>query len=164
MFRFQCSRCSEWHEGMPSFGAAAPLFYYGIPEAERGRRCALTADTCIVDDAHFFVRGCIEIPVRDADEPFSWGVWASLSRDHFARFVELLDCAERSQHGPWFGWLSAAIKTYPDTENLKTLVHLRDHGVRPYIELEPTDHPLAIEQRQGISVARLADIYAACTH
>lgn len=163
MFRFQCSRCSEWHEGMPSFGAAAPLFYYGIPETERPARCKLTSDTCVVDDAHFFVRGSIEIPVHGTDEPFAWGVWVSLSRDHFQHFVELLDSPLRAQHGPWFGWLSAAIKTYPDTENLKTRVHLRD-GIRPYIELEPTDHPLAVEQREGISVARLSDIYAACMH
>jgi hypothetical protein len=44
--------------------------------------------------------------------------------------------------------------------NLKTAVHLRDDGVRPYIELEPTDHPLAVEQREGISVERLGEIYA----
>lgn len=164
MFRFQCTTCGEWHEGVPSFGARAPLYYYGVPEAERSARCRLTADTCIVDDTHFFVRGCIEIPVHGVAEPFVWGVWASLSRDHFERFVALLDCELRAQHGPYFGWLSAAITTYPDTENLKTRVHLRDHGVRPWIELEPTDHPLAVEQRAGISVTRLAEIYAACTH
>jgi hypothetical protein len=35
-----------------------------------------------------------------------------------------------------------------------------DDSVRPYIELEPTDHPLAVEQRNGISVDRVAEIYA----
>lgn len=43
------------------------------------------------------------------------------------------------------------------TENLKTRVHLRDNGVRPYIELEPTNHPLAVEQRPGIAVERVAE-------
>jgi hypothetical protein len=55
-------------------------------------------------------------------------------------------------------------QVYPDAEALKTTAHLRDDGVRPYIELQPTDHPLAIEQRDGISVDRLAEIYAAYTH
>jgi hypothetical protein len=48
--------------------------------------------------------------------------------------------------------------------NLKARIHLRDDGVRPYIELEPTDHPLAIEQRLGISVERVAEIYAQIMH
>ena len=53
---------------------------------------------------------------------------------------------------------------YPSTENLKTRVHLRDDGVRPYIELEPTDHPLAVEQRNGITVDRVAEILAYYEH
>jgi hypothetical protein len=31
-------------------------------------------------------------------------------------------------------------------------------GTRPHIELEPTDHPLAVEQRRGITVARVIEI------
>jgi len=37
------------------------------------------------------------------------------------------------------------------TVNLKTMVHARAVGLRPWLELEPTDHPLAVEQRTGIS-------------
>jgi hypothetical protein len=48
--------------------------------------------------------------------------------------------------------------------NFKTRVHLRDNGVRPYIELEPTNHPLAVEQREGIAVERVAAIYASMAH
>jgi hypothetical protein len=38
---------------------------------------------------------------------------------------------------------------------LKTMVHQREVGVRPWVELEPTDHPLAIHQRDGIEPQRL---------
>jgi hypothetical protein len=48
--------------------------------------------------------------------------------------------------------------------NLKTRVHLRDGFIRPFIELEPTDHPLAVEQREGISVERVAELYALVVH
>jgi hypothetical protein len=164
MFRFNCASCGEWHEGMPSFGARAPLYYYAIPEDERQERCELTSETCIVDGEHFFVRGCIEIPVLGADEPFVWGAWVSLSQENFEKFTALSGVHKRAQHGPYFGWLSADFKVYPDAENLKTMVHLRDDGIRPYIELEPTDHPLSIEQQGGISLERLAEIYAAYMH
>ncbi|MFT4251406.1 MAG: DUF2199 domain-containing protein [Caulobacter sp.] len=163
-FRFKCASCDEWHEGMPGFGAQAPLYYYSIPEAERESRCVLTSDACVIDDEFFFVRGALEIPVEGSEEPFIWGVWVSLSEESFDEFVRLYDEPSRSDHGPYFGWLSAALKTYPDTQNLKTMVHLRDDGIRPYIELEPTDHPLAVEQREGISVERVAELYAAYMH
>jgi hypothetical protein len=35
---------------------------------------------------------------------------------------------------------------------------------RPTIELEPTSHPLAVEQRQGITFDRLLEIYALNGH
>jgi hypothetical protein len=71
MFRFKCSACGEWHEGMPTFGTDAPLYLSAIPEQDREMRCALTSDTCTVDQKFFFVRGCLEIPVEGAMEPSS---------------------------------------------------------------------------------------------
>lgn len=163
-FRFKCTFCNEWHEGMPGFGAEAPLYYYSIPVEARGSRCILQSDTCVVDHEHFFVRGCLEIPVDGERGRFIWGVWVSLSKGHFDDFVACLNAPKRSHIGPFFGWLSAELPLYPSTENLKTRVHLRDDGIRPYIELEPTDHPLAIEQRNGIPVDRIAEIYAYHMH
>ena len=40
------------------------------------------------------------------------------------------------------------------------MVHLRDDFQRPLVELEPTEHPLAVEQRDGMSVERAAEIVA----
>jgi hypothetical protein len=149
---------------MPTFAADAPLHLYAIPEDEREQRCVLQSDTCVIDDKLFFVRGCIEIRVDGANEPFVWGVWVSLSARSFEDFVACMDAPKRAHIGPFFGWLSAELSIYPSTENLKTRVHLRDDGIRPYIELEPTDHPLAIEQRNGITADRLAEIYAYYEH
>ncbi|MBA3727485.1 MAG: DUF2199 domain-containing protein [Armatimonadetes bacterium] len=164
MFRFRCVSCDEWHEEMPTFGAEAPLYFYSVPTGDRDSRCILESDTCVVDREHFFVRGCLELPVIGERELFSWGVWVSLSKDHFDDFVACFNTPKRSHIGPFFGWLSAELPLYPSTENLKTRVHLRDNGIRPYIELEPTDHPLAVEQRNGITVDRVAEIYAYCVH
>jgi hypothetical protein len=79
MFSFKCASCGEVHEGMPSFGAHAPLTYYDVPQEEREHRCDLGSDDCVVDEEFFFVRGCIEIPVIGETEPFSWGVVKTLS-------------------------------------------------------------------------------------
>lgn len=149
---------------MPSFGAHAPLSYYGVPEEERARRCDLGSDDCVIDKQQYFVRGCIEIPVQGETESFSWGVWVSLSEANFLLWLKYFGEEKRSQVGPFFGWLNAWLKPYPDTIGLKTMVHLRDDGIRPYVELEPTDHPLAIEQRTGITVERVAELYSLMMH
>ena len=163
-FEFRCSSCSEMHRGMPNFGADTPLSYYEIPAEQRDARCRLGRDDCVIDETWYFVRGCIELPVHGESEPFVWGVWVSLSEASFRKWLECVNAEHRSHIGPFFGWLNAWLKPYPDTMNLKTRVHLRDHGVRPSIELEPTEHPLAVEQRAGISVARVSEIYAQMVH
>lgn len=164
IFRFHCASCGQTHEGMPSFGADAPLSYYAVPEHERARRCRLGSDDCVIDDEHFFVRGCVELPVHGHPEPFTWGVWVSLSTQSYQAWVTSFQEDKRSHIGPFFGWLNAWLKPYPDTRSLKTRIHLRDNGIRPYIELEPTQHPLAVEQREGISIDRVAEIHAAMVH
>lgn len=164
MFRFKCASCDQWHEGMPTFGVDAPWHYYDVPAEEREQRCSLGSDDCVIDGEYFFVRGCIDIPVIGAKEQFSWGVWVSLSKESFLEFVRYFGVSKRSHVGPFFGWLSAELPVYPSTVSLKARAHLRDNGMRPYIELEPTDHPLAVEQRNGISVARVAEIYAYFAH
>lgn len=163
-FTFKCSLCDEIHEGMPSFGTDAPLSYYGIPENERADRCTLSSDNCVIDKQYFFVRGCIEIPVTGEAEPFSWGVWVSVSEVSHVAWLKHFEQEKRSHIGPFFGWLNAWLSPYPDTVGLKTKAHLRDDGIRPYIELEPTDHPLAVEQRDGISVERVAELYSLMMH
>jgi len=163
-FTFKCATCNDIHEGMPSFGAREPLSCFIIPESERAERCDLGSDDCVIDGQYFFVRGCLEIPVQGQGEPFSWGVWVSLSQESYTQWVELFEEPLRSHAGPFFGWLNTSLKPYPDTVSLKTRVHLRDGGIRPFIELEPTDHPLAVEQREGITVERVAELYSLMMH
>jgi hypothetical protein len=43
-------------------------------------------------------------------------------------------------------------------------VHLRPKPTRPFIELEATAHPLALEQCNGISVERLEEIVETILH
>jgi hypothetical protein len=164
-FKFKCSACGEIHSGIPTFGANYPITMLQVPEAERKKRVALGSDDCVIDEKDFYIRGCIEIPVHGYSDPFVWGTWVSLSEESFQAFIESFDNEKRSNIGPFFGWNCSDFVVYEvPCVNLKTRVHLRDNGVRPLIELEPTDHPLAIEQREGISEERLIEIYEAMMH
>ncbi|MCF2530625.1 DUF2199 domain-containing protein [Yinghuangia sp. KLBMP8922] len=142
-----------------SYGADAPAPWR--PRHARGRKSELGTDLCVIKGRHFFIRGLVEIPVLGTDESFSWGVWASLSRTNFVRAQELWDDPDRTEEPPYFGWLCTALPGYrPGTLHLKTNVHTRAVGQRPFIELEPTDHPLAVEQREGITMDRVREIAA----
>jgi hypothetical protein len=146
------------------YGAAAPALWFMIPEAERQQRCVLSSDQCIIDDKHFFIVGNLEVPVASVEERFSWDVWVSLSEKNFARACELWQKEGRESEPPYFGWLSTALPCYPNTLSLKTMVHTREVGRRPWVELEPTDHPLAMEQREGITLARVQEIAELVLH
>jgi hypothetical protein len=137
--------------------------YEELPEEERSRRAKLTSDTCIIDDQWFFVRGCIEIPVHGQTDPFVYSVWVSLSETSFRIFSDNYQTEGREKEGPLFGWLTAVPPPYP-SDLLKTMVHLRPVPTRPYIELEPTDHRLALDQRNGISAARVQEIAEGLLH
>lgn len=50
------------------------------------------------------------------------------------------------------------------TLGVKTHVHTEPVGTRPHIVLEPTEHPLAVEQRTGITVERVQRIAEAILH
>ena len=157
--------CNEWHTELPfAYGPKYPDIYFSIPEAERAKRIKVDNDTCIIDDEHYFVRGRLEIPVIDSKEVFAWDVWVSQSETNFKRTIELMRTKGRESEPPYFGWLSNNLHLYPDTTNLKTEVQTRAVGSVPTIQLEPTDHPLAVEQRNGITLARVKEIAALLLH
>jgi hypothetical protein len=43
----------------------------------------------VIAEEHFFIRGLIELPVRDGDGPFAWNVWVSISKQNFLRACEV---------------------------------------------------------------------------
>jgi hypothetical protein len=159
--QWTCNRCGGVHEGRPlDWGYDAPIYWHELTPEQRARG-KLSEDLCVIlddDGEHFFIRGVLPIPVRTSGEEFRYGVWTSLSEKSFRRVVELWNDPKRTEEPPYFGWLSNSIAGYPETLNLKTNVHTRDLNLRPTIELQPTDHPLAVEQREGITPDRLQEL------
>jgi len=149
---FRCHTCDEIHEGLPHIGSDYPDPYFDVPEGERERRVFVTSDLCSIDDEDFFIRGVIEICVHGLENPFGFGVWVSQKKENFQTYVENF---ESDAIGPFFGWLSTNLLCYPNgTILLKTMAHFRGEKARPFIEVEPTDHPLAVDQVKGISLER----------
>lgn len=151
---WKCKICGVEHEDVPDcFGIDAP--WRALVAAEEfDRRVELTADQCVIDGNTFFIRGHIEIPIHGNPSPLSFSVWSSLSEKSFHHMNERWDEPDRVGDGPYFGWLSTPIWIYPDTIHLKLAVRPRPPGLTPLFDVQSDGHPLAMDQRNGISLER----------
>jgi hypothetical protein len=91
-------------------------------------------------------------------------VWVSLSEKNFLRACKLWHNEGRETEPPYFGWLQNELPYEPSTLSLKTSVQTMPVGERPNIILEPSDHPLSLEQQHGITMARVQQIVETCLH
>jgi hypothetical protein len=162
---FTCACCGKTVSGLPDLAFDAPLYYALIPEAERAARARLDADFCVIDGEDGedrFIRAICPVPIRGTEEFFAWGVWVSLSVDSFERYRSSFEEPDQSKLGGMFGWLCNRLPPYPDTSQLQTSVILQDGRQRPLVWVNQAhdDHPLYIDQREGITTERLGEIYA----
>lgn len=159
--RYLCTGCGQWHDELP-------FAYHGPPptlESRDGpRRWIVENELCEHGAKHWFIHGRLVVPVLDADEDFTWGAWVSLSQASAERSQELWFTEGRESEPPFFGWVMTALPYEPTTMLLKAMVHTQPVGERPLIELEPTDHPLAVEQREGVTLERVREIASAILH
>jgi hypothetical protein len=153
--RYKCTSCDELHQGLPHLSYPAPEYWSDSLASETS---FLTDDLCSIANEDFFIHCLLEIPIQDTPEVLTWGVWSSLARDNFKLYA---DGASAGLQTSMFGWFSNSLPSYPETLNLKCAVRPREAGLRPLIELEPTDHPLSLDQRQGITVERALEFLEA---
>jgi hypothetical protein len=139
------------------FGADAPEQWSALSDAERSES-ELATSACVIhtkDESAFFVRGHIEIPVVGLTDPFVWGVWVSLSEKNFERTIDLWETEGRETEPPYFGWLCTRLPVYPDTLLLKSSVLTQPVGDVPIVRLVDHEHPLAIDQRDAVPIAKV---------
>lgn len=134
-----------------------------LPEAEQAARATISSDLCSLDDEHYFVRAVLHLPILKTGASLGFGVWGSLAKVNFNQYADEFDNPAPA-FGPFFSWLCSYLRPYPDTSRVKAMMEFQPNNRRPVIRLEPTDHPLAIDQRNGITLDRLGEIYAAWGH
>src|SRR5262249_4126443 len=155
---YNCSCCGNVHEGVPDFSYDAPAPFWEQP-VEVQQAGFLDSDLCTYKDEdgeHYFIRACLEVPIRGEEEPFVWGIWSSLSKKNFDGYVDTYKSPNTEDC--YFGWLCNRLPWYPDTYAIKLNVRPRADGTRPYVVPEENDHPLSIDFHTGITSERAAAI------
>jgi hypothetical protein len=162
-----CHTCGEKHDDIPlSFAADYPDNYANLSPEAKQERTIIGSDQCVIDEADFYIRGCLEIPIQNSEEIFLWGVWASLWKEDY---LEIADCWEEegreNTHGPFKGRLGNSLKEYPQgTANLKLTVKLRPVGERPLFFIDEPAHALAIAQSRGMTREQVNELVSSLMH
>lgn len=141
-FSFTCSCCGKLHEGSPSFAYRAPDPYMQQP-IETQEKGKLDSDLCMYEDEdgpHFFIRTVLEIAIQGVQEPFTWGVWVSVSEKSFNHYVE--NYTKPSLAHGYFGYLCNSLPYYENTYALHADVKVQLDGQRPTLILHDSDQCL----------------------
>jgi len=162
---FECRICGEHHDVLPlSYSVKAPKAVLGIAADELEKRVVITPDQCVIDGKNFYLRGRIPVPIIGLDEPFIWGVWAEIGPKDFIRTIKQWKVEGREAMQPFPGWLDSEISIFGDTINVEVDVWTQRVGRRPHFILTDQDHPLALEQRDGMTLLRAEQIAEQMLH
>ena len=156
---YKCSCCGQVYDEVPlCFGSEFPDYYFSVPQEERNERIELQPSLCVVDKAHFFHRGRLTIPIIDHSENLIFNVWTTISEANFGIRMELWQDPKRTDQDPYFGWLQTSVPTYGDTLNIKTIAIELPVGIIPEIKVLEDNHPLKIDQDNGITYKKALEI------
>jgi hypothetical protein len=162
---YLCEICGQFHAGQYiSFACDCPDHYASLTENEKDH-AHLGTDDCVIGDEHY-LRGIIELPIVGVDEPFLWGVWGRVWKKDYDEFVKYYAIQGKEQIiGPYKGRLSNRLPGYNvSTSNLKCTIKIQAVRKRPLFVIEEPEHPLTVEQRDGISLQRARTISALVRH
>ena len=175
MGRILCASCGKEHdlsELEPSFDR--PDAYFEVPADDRAARTLNTVGLCAIrgvgtEPNRYFVRVVLPVPVRGEARRFSWGIWTEVSEADFARVGDHWNDPDRASLPPFAGSLANEVPFMPDDAG--PVLGLRGVGrflgPRDYPEfvLDPaSEHPFAVEQREGIYPERLLEYLSPVIH
>lgn len=172
---FACS-CGETHVGLFPIHLHHPLGWEGTDDYQPDDALTmngnfLSVSFCVLGGKFFAIRMRLPFRMHGAEpSAFVHTVWASLDRDDFERFVDAYRTGNIDEKMRVRARLVNRVGGFPDTFNLMGSAFpqadrgpplLLIHGIQTP---EHTNHPLMVEQRNGINVDRMLELFAAYQH
>lgn len=172
---FACS-CGERHVGLFPIQMQTPKGWPGEPvyepnEALRMDGNFLSQDLCVMDGKYFAMRMRLPVAIRGAEPAaFMYTVWASLNQPEFEVYVDAARRSELRANARAQARLVNNINGYVNSGGLMgSALHQEDggypvlllHGPQP--DNDP-NHTLLTDQRNGIGVDRMLELFAAYGH
>ncbi len=170
-----CS-CGEKHMGLFPINMLTPIAWPGPKEYEpdtalRLEGNFLSANYCVWDGKYFSLRMRLPLQIRGAGTwAFMFTVWASLNRPDFEGYVAAVrnETLDNNARAP--ARLVNRLGTYPDTFSLMGVAFQQNDGAPPLLLIQgaqpdnSADHPIIKEQREGITLDRMFELFAHYGH
>jgi hypothetical protein len=160
-----CAICGAHHEGLATvFGPSAPEPWAEATDGER-RQGEINDDLCFLPGpgvSRAFIRGHLRIKAPQLpDEWFIWSVWVELSVEDMEMIEEHWLDLRREELLPMPGTLATELPYAQPTRGLGVRMFTRSPGEVPLFKLDRSQaHQLVEEQRQGVSLHRVAELNA----
>lgn len=117
----------------------------------------LSATYCTLD-GHRFVRALLLLPIREARTVFAFECWGSVSEESYQAWLAARAGGEAFPGA--FAWLANHLPGFDRAEPVPCNLVAGPPGQPPRLQPQPGT-ALHLAQSEGLSSARLADIYAA---
>lgn len=158
---YVCETCGKTHSGLPTDSAfKLPDQVWAIPQSEREERAKWTSDLCQMGD-NYFIRSFLQIPFKDREGNFGWGVWIKVSWLVFERYLQIYE-QDATVEPKAKGELANHLAAYELPSPVPVTLRFGTPSQRPVVEFPPdAAHALAREQASGISNARYHEILVA---
>ena len=163
---YVCAMCGREHEGPPlayDFPPIPASVGQVVGRDELEQRTRRTDDQFFLDEERFWLKGLLELPVLDAEQPLLFGVWVEVERDVLTAIERAWDTDElvRSRFEGTFDTI-----VWPYKNALGLLVGLDYHSreQRPRVVVLDAAHELGREQRDGITLERVRELAARIEH
>lgn len=172
---FACS-CGERHVGLFPIHMHHPVGWPGPKEYEPDEALRmdgdfLSANFCVWEGKYFALRMRLPIQMRGAaPAAFMYTVWASLDRPDFEGYLDARKNNRLKNTSRSRARLVNRLSGFPDTSRLMGTAFQQEDGGPPLLLIHgpqpdnSPDHPLIGEQRHGIGVDRMFDLFAQYGH
>lgn len=160
---FTCSVCGEQHaEELRDIRLGLPDDIHALDPQERAARAWLADDFAMLDERRYFVRGLLELPIPEVGGRFGYGTWIEVPPQTFRQLLQRWHSPE--QFDPVTGVLANELAPYRATTMLEATLRPVSADKLPLVELAPGEHPLARDQRAGITLERSRELASVVAH
>jgi hypothetical protein len=134
--------------------------------AERIGGDFLSQDFCVLEGKYFAIRTVLGLKIHGGgpEDALNFLAWSAVSRDDFTGYVNTVGRGKSPGEGRTLGHLVNHIPGYERTYGMRAMLETPGGFRRPILTLEDDAHPLVDDQRQGITLDRLFDLYRASGH
>jgi len=154
MKKYQCEICGKKHDVFYGFSSPEPDCLNDLSEEEEIKRVEkLREDMLLIDKSFIYIKGSIFIEIKDISEWIYFEVWASIEVNYY---LERLKEDEKSvSDKPFYGKLENNLFFYENVKGTKVDVIFPSEGNQVIFEILEENHPMATDQKNGISKEQL---------